>query len=159
MGRRVNEAGLAILMAAEGLRLAAYYCPAGKLTVGYGHTGPDVSEGMTITEAEAQKLLEADLEWAGRTVEKEVTVPLNDNQFSALASLVYNIGPGAFAKSTLLRVLNEGNYLAAADEFLKWRKSGGKVLAGLEKRRAAERGLFLQGLGVLKYPEPKQEIV
>ncbi|BAE52790.1 lysozyme [Paramagnetospirillum magneticum] len=147
MTRAVNEAGLALTKASEGLRLKSYLCPAHKLTVGYGHTGPDVMDGMTIDEARADELLAADLAHAGDAVTKAVTVDLNDNQYAALCDFVFNLGAGAFQGSTLLKKLNAGDYAGASDEFPKWDKATvdgvKKALPGLTKRRAAERTLFL----------------
>jgi len=143
MPRRISDAGLGLIKEFEGLRLDAYRCPAGFWTIGYGHTGPDVFRGKTITEAEADALLREDVRTAEAVVDRSVTVPLSDNAFSALVPFVFNIGATAFAHSTLLRKLNAGDVVGAADEFPKWRLSNGKVLSGLVRRRAAERALFL----------------
>ena len=88
-------------------------------------------------------LLEKDLSDYCRRVESLIKVKITDNQFAALVSLAYNIGVSAFGGSTLLSYLNKGNYSAAADQFARWNKGGGKVLAGLTRRREAERKLFL----------------
>lgn len=132
----------------EGLRLTAYRDSAGVLTIGYGHTGPDVYEGQTITAAEAERLLRADMAWAAQAVEELVRVPLTAAQRDALTSFVFNVGRPAFAESTLLRKLNAGNYDAAASEFDRWIYAGGKPLAGLATRRASERALFEWGTAV-----------
>lgn len=126
----------------EGFSAKAYICPAGKPTIGYGHTG-NVRPEDTITKEEAEKLLAKDLEKFESGVKKLVKVPLNDNQFAALVSFAYNVGLGNFDTSTLLKQLNEGHYDLAADQFLRWTKGGGKELPGLVKRRAAERAVFL----------------
>lgn len=139
-----NKAGLRIIEESEGLSLHAYRCPAGKLTVGYGHTGPDVHEGMTITAEQAHEMLEKDIAWAEHIVSHYVRAPLNQNQFSALVSFVFNVGVVDFTNSTLLSLVNAREYPAAADEFLKWDHCNGAVLPGLLKRREAERALFLQ---------------
>lgn len=132
----------------EGLRLEAYQCSAGVWTIGYGSTrgisGGSIKEGDTITLDEAEMLLQRDLEPFSEYVNKVVKVPLTQNQFDALVSLVYNIGNGNFKFSTLLRHLNNADYQDAADQFLVWRKAGGKVIRGLEIRRAKERELFLK---------------
>lgn len=141
--RRINARGLQIIKDSEGLRLTSYRCPAGVLTVGYGHTGHDVYEGMTITEAQAEDWLEVDVDGAEAAVERMCPMGISDNMFSALVSLVFNIGPGGLKNSTLLRELQAGEIVKAADEFLKWNHGGGKVLPGLTKRREAERELFL----------------
>lgn len=133
-----------IIKQSEGLRLEAYLCPADVWTIGYGHTGKDVVEGMKITGGEAEKLLEGDLEKFEKDILKMVKVGLTQNQFDALVSFTYNVGGGALKTSTLLKKLNAGDYMGAADEFLKWTKAGGKELPGLVKRRRTERALFLE---------------
>ncbi|NET39834.1 MAG: lysozyme [Cyanothece sp. SIO1E1] len=139
----MNRAGLELLKRFEGLRLDAYVCPAGVLTIGYGSTGGHVKAGDRITEAEAEALLIKDLERFEKAVNELVKVPLTSNQFSALVSFTFNVGNGAFGNSTLLKVLNQGDSQAAANELLRWNKGGGKVLPGLTKRREAEKALFL----------------
>lgn len=141
--RAINQAGIDLIREAEGMRLVAYRCPAGILTIGVGHTGKDVHEGQTITEEQAVALLHHDLAWAEQAVVNEIRVPLTDNQFSALVSFVFNVGVGAFAKSTLRKKLNAGDYGAVPDELCKWTRSGGKVLPGLITRRQAEAKLFI----------------
>ncbi len=145
----VNRATLSLIQNHEGLRLEAYADPGygWKIaTIGHGHTTqagpPVVSKGMRITAEEAQRILEADLLAVEVSVREAVTVPLNDNQFGALVSLTFNIGGGAFRRSTLLRKLNQRDYSGAAAEFKRWNKSNGKVLAGLTHRRADEAALF-----------------
>jgi len=141
--RSCNEAGKDIIRQSEGLRLKAYLCPAGKLTIGYGHTGPDVKTGMTITEDEANALLSQDLIAAETAITGAVSVPITDNQFSALVSFVFNLGAGNFYSSTLLKKLNANDIFGAADEFPRWNKVNGQVLEGLTRRRQAEQALFL----------------
>lgn len=143
--RHVNEAGIAILKQWEGLRLTAYQDVGGVWTIGYGHTGPDVTEGLTITEAEAETLLRTDILEAEQAVSDLVKVDLTDNQFAALVSFVFNVGRGAFAKSTLLKRLNAGDYDAVPGELAKWNRAGGKPVKGLANRRAAEAGLWAKG--------------
>lgn len=139
---KTSPNGRALIRKAEGDRLTAYYCPAGVLTIGVGHTGPDVKPGMTITQAQSDALLSADLAKFEAAVSRNVKVPLTQNQFDALVSFTYNLGEGALRSSTLLRMLNAGDYTGAAAQFARWDKAGGKVLAGLTKRRAAEAALF-----------------
>lgn len=139
---RINEAGKALIKEFEGLRLKGYLCPAGVPTVGYGHTGPDVKVGMVITEAEADRLLDCDLERFEKAVARMVTMQTSDNQFSALVSFAYNLGENALRNSTLLKRHNSGDHTGAADEFEKWVFAGGKRLAGLMRRRAAEARLY-----------------
>jgi lysozyme len=133
--------GTKLLKFFEGCRLTAYQDSVGVWTIGYGHT-KGVFEGMSITQEEAEQMLLTELEEYEGYVEKYVTVPLTQNQFDALVVWVYNLGPTNFRKSTLLKELNAGNYTAAGQEITKWNKAGGKVLAGLVKRREAEALLF-----------------
>lgn len=121
-------------------------------TIGYGHTGPirdprtgrmrPIREGDRISRRYAVKLLAADLRFAAREVARLVKVPITVRQRMALISLLHNIGPGAFAASTLLRKLNAGDYRGAANEFLRWKFAGGQVIPGLLNRRRAERWMF-----------------
>ena len=108
-----------IIKQSEGLRLEAYLCPAGVLTIGYGHTGSDVKEGSRVSREEAENLLTRDLERFEKDILKMVKVGLTQNQFDALVSFTYNVGSGALKTSTLLKKLNAGSYMEAADEFLK----------------------------------------
>ena len=140
---KISAKGLAIIKEFESCKLEAYLCPAGVLTIGWGHTGADVHEGMCISQERADELLRGDVALSEQFVAKLVKVPLRQGQFDALVSFTYNIGPGALMHSTLLRQLNMHNYVGAANEFSRWNKSKGKVLAGLVRRRAAERALFL----------------
>ena len=126
----------------EGLRLEAYKCPADVWTIGYGHANK-VKPGDVITTGEADILLALDVQEAERAVNAYVDVVINQNQFDALVSFVYNLGAGNFKSSTLLKKLNQGDYLGAANEFHRWNKAGGKVLRGLVRRREAEANLFI----------------
>jgi lysozyme len=126
----------------EGLELEAYVCPAGVLTVGYGHTGDDVHTGDVITEEMALAMLEADMTDAIECIDQHVDIDLDDGQIAALVSLVFNIGCGAFRGSTLLKLLNANQLEHAAGQFKRWDKAGGKPLAGLTRRRHAEEKLF-----------------
>lgn len=144
--RRISPDGLALIKKFEGLRLSAYYCPAGVLTVGYGSTGDHVKVGMILTEAEAEVLLKKDLERFEKGVAALVTVHLTDNQFAALVAFAFNVGLNALKNSTLLKKLNAGDYAGASAEFPRWNKAGGVVMLGLTRRRNAEKDLFL-GIG------------
>lgn len=128
----------------EGLKLDAYLCPAGIWTIGYGSTGKDITKGLKWTKQQAEERLKADVDKFAFGVEKYVTVPLTQNQFDALVCFAYNVGLGNFGSSTLLKLLNKGNYQAAADQLPRWNKAGGKVLQGLTTRRNEERSLFMQ---------------
>lgn len=142
--RKVNEAGLYIIKKWEGLKTKAYLCPAGVWTIGWGHTGHDVKEGDVISKDYAEELLQKDMGKFCYLVEKICKdIPLTDNQFSALVSFTFNLGPKNLEKSTLLRYLKVKNYKAAAGEFGKWVKAGGQTLPGLISRREEERLLFI----------------
>jgi lysozyme len=134
--------GIQLIKEWEGWRDKAYLCPAGKWTIGYGHT-KTAKRGMVISKENGEKLLREDLQVYENAVNRLVTVPLNQNQFDALVSFTYNVGRGAFSQSTLLRYLNNGHYDAAANQFTKWVNGGGKELPGLVARRETERTLFL----------------
>lgn len=140
---QINAAGLALIKNSEGLRLSSYADAAGVWTVGYGHTGNDVTPGMTISQTRAEELLRSDLARFELGVAATVKVPVSANQFAALVSLAYNIGLTAFGSSTLLRKLNAGDAAGAAEQFGQWTYAGGRSLAGLVARRQKERDLFL----------------
>ncbi|MEM9216324.1 MAG: lysozyme [Cyanobacteria bacterium P01_F01_bin.150] len=140
--RHINQAGLNLLKSFEGLDLTAYLDPVGVWTIGYGTTS-GVYRGMKITQRQAEALLQTDLHRFEIAVTDSVTRPITDNQFSALVSFTYNVGAGAFANSTLLQLLNQGDIPGAANQFLVWVYAGGMVLPGLARRRRAERLLFL----------------
>lgn len=133
----------------EGLRLKAYPDPASggdPWTIGYGHT-KGVKPGATCTQEMADQWFEEDWAEARQGVESAVTVPLSDKQRDALTSFVFNVGAGAFRKSTLLRLLNAGDYFGAANQLTRWTKAAGKTMPGLVKRRGEERAWFLSGTG------------
>ena len=134
---KLGERGTEILKYFEGCKLTAYQDSVGVWTIGYGHT-KGVYDGMTITQDQAEQMLLSELEEYEGYIENMVTVPLTQNQFDALVVWVYNLGPTNFKNSTLLKELNAGNYNAAGQEITRWNKAGGKVLAGLVKRREAE---------------------
>jgi lysozyme len=140
--RQINQAGLSLIKDFEGCVLSAYDDGVGVLTIGYGHT-QGVTWGQTITQAQAEELLTEDLTYFENSVTNLVKVPLTDNQFAALVSFTFNVGVGAFTESTLLRLLNQSQYQAAAAQFLRWVNGGGKEMAGLVRRRKAEQDLFL----------------
>ncbi len=140
---QTSEKGLDLIRKHEGLVLSAYLCPGKKLTIGYGHTGPDVKSGQKIDVEEANALLQKDVQRFEHAVNELVTAPMTQGMFDALISFSFNLGAGSLKKSTLLKKLNADDRAAAANEFLKWNKANGKVLAGLTKRRECERELFL----------------
>ncbi|MEZ7766226.1 lysozyme [Haemophilus parahaemolyticus] len=144
---RISTQGLDEIKKSEALSLKAYQDTGGVWTIGYGHTGKvggvPVGSGMTITKDQAEKLLQNDVSIFENAIKKGVKVPLTQNQYDALVNFSYNIGDGAFLKSTLLRRLNQGDYQAAADQMLRWNKDNGEVIQGLTNRRERERAMFL----------------
>jgi len=143
---KISKDGLNLIKEFEGVRLTAYKCPADVWTIGIGHTSaagaPEVKPGMKITLQEAYDILNSDLGQYEDAINKLVKVPLTQNQFDAVVSFVYNVGVGAFQKSTLLKKLNDGQYNAVPGELMKWTKAGGKELPGLVRRRRAEAALW-----------------
>lgn len=158
MARNVNAEGLKLIKQWEGFREKAYKDGGGVWTIGYGHTSaagaPTVSYGMRITEDEAERILRKDIDSVEAAVERLVKVPLNDNQFATLVSFVYNVGEGAFAKSTLLKKLNAKDYNSVPKELMKWVNDNGKKIEGLVNRRAAEAGLWAKGSYVSTNTQP-----
>lgn len=140
---KTSNNGINLIKQFEGCALNAYKCPAGVWTIGYGHT-KNVKQGMKITTNQATSLLKEDLATYENYVNKYVKVKLNQNQFDALVSFTFNCGGGALKSSTLLKKLNKGDYTGAANELLRWNKANGKILAGLTRRRKAEKALFLK---------------
>jgi lysozyme len=128
----------------EGLKLESYLCPAKIWTIGYGHTGKTVIEGLKITETEAEMLLGIDLDRFERFL-NGLYLRLNQNQFDALISFIYNIGNGNFLKSTMLKKIKiDPDDLSIRIEFNKWTKAKGKTLTGLITRRNAEAELYFK---------------
>ena len=143
-----NEEGIRVIKHFEGFHSSVYLCPAGIPTIGYGSTrGKDGKKlrrnAAGITEREAEELLRRDIRSAEKAMKRLIKVELNENEFSALCSFVYNLGSGNLQSSTLRTKLNRGDYDGAANEFPKWRRAGGKILKGLVLRREMERSLFL----------------
>ena len=138
----LSKNGIELIKTFEGCRLKAYKCPAGVWTIGYGHTN-NVRPDDVITQEEAEELLKRDLKVHEDNVKRLVKSPLTQGQFNALVSFEYNIGYGAFANSTLLKLLNAQNYEAASKQFSRWVYVGDKVSEGLVKRRIAETEMFL----------------
>lgn len=138
---KTSPRGIALIKEFEGLRLKAYKCPGGVWTIGYGHTA-GVRPGMVISERQAEEYLKADL-IAFEKYLNGLGLALNQNQFDALVSLIYNIGIGNFQKSTLLRKARiNANDNSIMDEFLRWVYSKGRVLPGLQRRRLREMKLY-----------------
>ena len=134
--------GLQLIQSFEGLRLKPYYDSGGKLTIGYGHLIKPGEYFTEMTEKQAAALLKQDVKVAEAYLKRYVTVKLTSQQFSALTSLVYNIGPEHFRQSTLLYNLNRGNIRRAANEILRWEYVGSNRQQGLTRRRIAEKALF-----------------
>ena len=152
----VSQKGIDLIKRFEGVILHSYLCPKGVLTVGVGHTGSDVTKDMVITEKEAEQLLKKDLKLFESKLNYSIEhdhVVLNQNQFDACISFIFNLGFSAFIFSTLYKKLKAGDFDGASDEFLKWvyitktdKLTGERFklkLKGLEQRRKAERDLFL----------------
>lgn len=138
--------GLGLIKEFEGLRLHAYRCSAGVVTIGYGHTGSKwLHENSEITEVEAEDILKADCKKFVEGVNSVLRVPVNQHEFDALVCFAFNVGIGALRGSTLLKLLNDkSDRKIVAAEFERWCKADGKVLEGLLRRRKAEKALFLK---------------
>lgn len=150
---KTSANGRKLIEGFEGLILKAYddhndkvvepgQTPIGTLTIGYGHTGPDVHIGMVITKDQADQLLSQDLSGAEKDVARYVKVPLNQNQYDALVSFQFNTGWLGHEHCSLLSALNAGNYNLADQDFMLYDRAQGVVLAGLDRRRTAEKALF-----------------
>ena len=138
---KISNTGIDLIKHFEGCETEAYLCPAGVPTIGYGHI-KGVQMGDVITEAQAHEMLVEELEEYESYINDFVTVSLNQNQFDAMVSWVYNLGSGNLRASTLLKVLNSGDYSGVPEQIMRWNKAGGKVLEGLTRRRQAEADLF-----------------
>lgn len=135
--------------ASEGCVLVAYPDPASggdPWTCGYGATGAGIMRGTVWTQAQADARLTADLLRFGAAVDKLVTVQLSPQQKAALVDFAFNVGTGSLGTSTLLKLLNAGDYTGAAEQFARWNIAAGKIMVGLVTRRARERSLFLTGV-------------
>lgn len=143
---KTSNAGKTLIKSFEGKRLAAYDDGVGVWTIGYGTikypNGSAVKKGDVRTDAQVDQYFSNDLVKFENSVNSLVKVPLTQNQFDALVSFAYNVGATNLSNSTLLRKLNSKDYKGAAAEFPKWNKAGGKVMAGLTRRRLAEQELF-----------------
>ncbi|EMM5092470.1 lysozyme [Klebsiella pneumoniae] len=147
---QISNNGIALIKRFEGCRLTAYPDPGtggAPWTIGYGWTGKvdgkPIKPGMKIDDATADRLLRTGVVSFDQAVSKMLKVSVTQNQYDALVSLAYNIGTRALSTSTLIKKLNAGDVKGAADAFLSWNRSGGKVMAGLTNRRKAEREVFL----------------
>lgn len=138
-----SQTAINLIQQSEGLRITPYDDGAGYMTIGWGHRIKPGESFTIIDRQAATKLLMADAINAAGCVDRLVNVPLNQNQFDALVDFTFNLGCQNLASSTLLKLLNQGNYEEAANEFDKWIYAGGKVMNGLITRRAKEKQLFL----------------
>ena len=138
---KTSQKGIDFIKSFEGFEAKPYRCSANKLTIGYGHVIRTGETYTHLTEQQANDLLASDLVRFETDILDCVDVPMTQNQFDALVSLAFNVGGDAVKKSTLVRMLNNGDN--CADQFLRWDKCDGRPLAGLTRRRAAEREMFL----------------
>jgi len=141
-----SAAGLKLTKSFEGCELTAYVDQGGVWSIGYGHTGMYVREGMTITQAEADALLSLDVAFAVKCVNKLVTANIRQNQFDALVDFVFNLGCSRLANSQLLLDVNAGKFFEAAAQFLRWDHVGKVVMPGLARRRRAEAAMFYKAV-------------
>ena len=135
---KTSKQGLDALVAREGFKTFAYKDTKGIWTIGVGHTGPEVREGLVWTTTQVQDALIKDVQTAEKAINDGVYVPLTQNQFDALVSFVFNVGVGAFTRSTLLKVLNQKNYTEAAKQFDRW-----VIPKEITKRRMSEKAQFI----------------
>ncbi|NWA68005.1 lysozyme [Pseudomonas reactans] len=139
---RTSQKGVSLIKSFEGLRLKSYQDSVGVWTIGYGTTR-GITAGMVITNEQAERMLMNDIGRFEPEIERLVKAPMNQAQWDALMSFTYNLGAANLGSSALLKLLNAGDYVGAAEQFPRWNKAGGQVLAGLTKRRLAERAMFL----------------
>ncbi|USE82014.1 lysozyme [Acinetobacter tibetensis] len=146
--RDISEQGFAIIREFEGFRASAYLDTGAVWTIGYGTikypNGTKVKKGDTCTQCQAELWLKNDSQWVDACLDKYVKVTINQNQFDALVSFIYNVGEIAFMKSTMLTLINKGDLKAAALQFDRWVYDNGKKIKGLVNRRAKEKALFLK---------------
>lgn len=140
---KTSPAGIALIKHFESFRPSPYLCDGGKWTIGWGHTKGVTKDTKPITMAEGEALLAEDLVEFEDAVTDALVVPVTQGQFDALVAFSFNVGAGAFRKSTLLKKLNAGDAVGAAAEFLRWNKAKGRIMRGLVKRREAEMNMFL----------------
>ena len=140
---KISNKGIALIREFEGCRLQSYRCSAGVWTIGYGHTGKDIKEGMTITQQQADDWLIVDCNRVLQILRDTLRVPIRQNQLDALVSLGFNIGTEALRKSTLMSLLNRNpDDMNIPEQFDRWVYAGGKVVNGLVRRRKAEGKLY-----------------
>ena len=140
--RHITQYGIDLIKRFEGFSSTVYICPAGYPTIGYGHLVRSGESFNEISETEAEELLRKDVESAERAVLRLVNVPLTDGQFDALVSFTFNLGSGAFQRSTLRRKVNRQVHAEVPAQLMRWVWAGGRKLNGLHKRRSAESILY-----------------
>ena len=140
---KTSKTGIALIKHFESFRPSPYLCDGGKWTIGWGHTKGVTKDTKPITMAEGEVLLAEDMVEFEDAVTDALVVPVTQGQFDALVAFSFNVGAGAFRKSTLLKKLNAGDAVGAAAEFLRWNKAKGRIMRGLVKRREAEMNMFL----------------
>ncbi len=147
---QMTEEGVALIRRFEGFRANAYRCPAGVWTIGFGHTSqagpPAVRPGMVLGEDEANRILAADVQRFADEVGPLLAREVSAAQFSALVSFAYNVGIPAFRSSSVLKAVNDGRFAEVPGRLKLWVKGGGRVLPGLERRRAAEAEMFMSDI-------------
>lgn len=151
----ISEDGINLIRQHEGCRLEAYPCPGGVWTVGYGHTR-SAHAGLKITQAQAEELLKSDVDKVNMALQKYIQVSLEQRQWDALGSFVFNVGEGAFARSSLLKLLNQGQFADIPAQLMRWTYAKGQQWPGLVRRRRDEAALWrgLNDAELLK-PHPK----
>ena len=151
---RISTVGVDLIKEFEGCKLEAYQCSADVWTIGYGHTR-HVSKGDTISQDQADKYLLDDIAWVEVHCDRLITVPLNQHQHDAIVSWCYNLGCGNLRASTMLRVINAGEFDKVSEQIVRWDNVNGQPVAGLTRRRSAEAVLF--DLGKADKPKPKKK--
>mgnify|MGYP001298266359 CR=1 FL=1 len=141
---QISEEGKSLIKKFEGCVLDSYQDAVGVWTIGFGHT-KNVKKGDTWSQSHAEEMLDAELIEYEDYIHEYVKVDLTQNQFDALVSWCYNLGPNSLKKSTMLKVLNKGNHQEVPHQIKRWNKAGGKVLEGLVRRREAEAVMFEGG--------------
>lgn len=140
---KTSRAGIDLIKQFESFLSEPYLCPGGVWTIGYGHTKGVTKGSKPITPTDAEEILRQDIAEFEDAVTDALVVPVTQGQFDALVAFSFNVGAGAFRKSTLLKKLNAGDAVGAAAEFLRWNKAKGRIMRGLVKRREAEMNMFL----------------
>lgn len=140
---KISDSGISLIKAFEGCRLQSYQDVVGIWTIGVGHVDPSIGPNQTITQEQADAILRADLSKFESGVSKLLKISVSQDQFDALVCFSFNVGLKALADSTLLKLLNSGDFIGASAQFERWDKAGGKPVPGLTRRRLAEKSLFL----------------